>query len=173
MKRLFLFVFLFVSITGYAQKLLSGSFVLPESEKYIEVDWDCSKTVFDKKYNETEWKSIIGEKDWNNAKSEALAFILNKMNDEMKKSRLIAVKSGENLQSSYVLYISPLTLDKKGNNVTLYILKEKKTGAELGRLRKKGDGGHWGTLANLLGDGYEEAASDIGGYIKKHNKVKK
>lgn len=44
--------------TSYSQKVL-GSFSLPESEKFLDVKWDWSKAVIDKKLTEKEL-AIVG-----------------------------------------------------------------------------------------------------------------
>ena len=170
MKTILLIATIMVSSYCHAQKIISGSFELPTSETYLAVDWDCTKTVFEKKYNESEWSSINGEKEWNEAKSEAMGLILRKMNDELEKSRIMVVRANEKLKASYTMYICPLKLDRKGNNVSQYVIKANSNGEELGRIQVNGDGGHWGTFANLLGDGYEEAAKKVGKFINKKNK---
>ena len=173
MKKFYVFILLTISsVSCYSQKLISGSFELPESEKYLAVDWDFSKTVFEKKFNEIEWTAINGEKEWEDAKSEALAFILVEMCGKMDKASIIAIKTGSNFTSNYTLYICPIRLNKKGDNVSLYVLKENSTGKECGVCRITGDGGSHGTLGNLLGDGFEEAARKMGKYLKSCNRQK-
>ena len=71
MKNLLLLFLLSFSLSGSAQKVLSGSFELPANEKYLALDWDCSQTLFDKKFTEKEWKSMKGE-DWDIAKKEVI-----------------------------------------------------------------------------------------------------
>lgn len=172
MKNLFIFVFIFATSNCFAQKVISGSFALPESETYLYVDWDFSETLFEKKYNEKEWEAMnAGE--WTKAKSEALGFILNEMNEILKKSRIIVIQKGSDLKAEYTLYISAIKLDRKGNNKSFFILKKNDSGEEIGKAQIKGDGGHWGSLGNLLGDGYEEAARKMGSLLKKNNKLKK
>ncbi len=173
MKKFILFAMMLMALPCYSQKLLSGSFTLPAQEKYLIVDWDFSKTIFEKKYAEKEWIAMHGQKEWEEATSEALTLILKKMNDKMERTRIIAIKKGSDLKAAYTLFISPISLDRKGNNKSLYILKMNSTGEEIGKCQLKGDGGHWGSLANLLGDGYEEAAGKMGKFIVKHNKMKK
>lgn len=91
------------------------------------------------------------------------------MNDHMGKTRIIAVLPGSELHGNYTLYICPEKLDSKGNNKTIYILKDAKS-TELGKAVFTGDGGHWGTFANLMGDGYENAGKKLASLIKKYNK---
>ena len=172
MKKLFVMALLgLFSLTSYAQKVLSGSFELPANEKYLALDWDCSQTLFEKKFTEKEWKSMKGA-DWDEAKKEVLEEIIRDMNTKMSKTRVVAVLPGSELQGAYTLYICPHTLDSKGNNKTTYILKDAQ-GNEIGRTEFKGSGGHWGSFANLMGDGYEDAGEKLASLITKYNKTKK
>ena len=168
MRKLFLLALLGVTLSGNAQKVLNGSFELPADEKYLALDWDCAQTLFDKKYTEKEWQAIKGD-DWNQAKKQVIEGIVRDMNDHMGKTRIIAVLPGSELHGNYTLYICPEKLDSKGNNKTIYILKDAK-GDELGKAVFTGDGGHWGTFANLMGDGYENAGKKLASLIKKYNK---
>jgi hypothetical protein len=171
MRKLLVLSFLMVSLCSNAQKVLSGSFELPVNEKYLTLDWDCSETIIDKKYNEKEWQSVKGD-DWPKAKMQVLERIVSDTNDHLKKSRIIVVLPGSELKGLYTLYICPIKLDSKGNNKTNYILRDG-NGNEVGKAQFNGDGGHWGTYANLLGDGYENAGSKLASLIKKYNKNKK
>ena len=56
MKKLLVLALCFMSLSSYAQKAKSGSFELPANEKYITFDWDCSETLFEKRYDEREWR---------------------------------------------------------------------------------------------------------------------
>ena len=157
-------------MTCFAEKM-EGTFTLPENEKYLCIDWDFSETVFEKKFDEKEWQSMIGKEEWENAKKEALSQIILHINTKMKKSRIIAVKSKSDLKSNYTLYIAPISLDKKGNNKSKYILKNSVTDEVVGEMIAKGDGGHWGDLANLLWDGYEEMSEKIAKKLVRDNKL--
>lgn len=172
MKHLFTIALLAVSISAHSQKVITGSFYLPIGEKYLRLDWDFSYTIFEKKLNETEWKATNGEKEWETAKSEAMAVILREMNGKMEKSRILVVAPESSVESKYTLYICPLRLNRKGDNKTRYVLKEDATGYELGICQLSGDGGSFGSLGNLLGDGYEEEARKMGKFLKSNNKMK-
>ena len=172
MKNLLFFVFILVSLPGYTQSTVSGSFELPKEEKYLAVDWDCSETLFEKKHNEKEWEALLGKEEWQKAKSEALSDILVEMNNKMGKARITVVKAESELKGNYTMYIAPIKLNRKGDNNSFYILKRNSDGAEVGRVKLSGDGGSFGSLANLLWDGYEEAARKMGRYLTHHNKLK-
>lgn len=172
MKKVLLFVFMLISIPGYSQKTISGNFQLPEEEKYLAVDWDCSQTLFEKKHNEKEWESLIGKEEWEKAKSESLSDILVEMNNKMRKARITVVKPTNELKANYTMYIAPIKLNRKGDNTSFYILKRNSDGVEVGRVKLSGDGGSFGSLANLLWDGYEEESRKMGSYLTRNNKSK-
>lgn len=172
-KNCILFIILLFSLSGYSQTLVSGTFTLPEEEKYLGVSWNCSETVFENKYNETEWENLMGKEEWQQAKKEALVQIVMEMSTKMEKSRITLVKEGSDFQPGYTMYICPVKLNRKGDNKSFYVIINNATGEEVGRLRLGGDGGHFGSLANLLWDGYEEAARKMGKYITSHNKTKR
>ena len=160
----FLFSFALAASTC-AQTVISGSFDCLATEKAVCIKWDFTNVVFEKKFNEQEWAEIKGAEEWGKAKEEAMDVIIENVNDMLKKEQVFIVKNSE--KANYVITIFPLTLDRKGNNKSEYVLTDIKNGNEEGRILIKGDGGHWGDIANLLGDGYEEAARKLGKYIKK------
>lgn len=165
-----------VSVTMYAQvhpTKIKGSFTLPDSEKYLTLKFDFSQTVFEKKFNEEEWAVMNGKENWKEAQKEALERIVKLMNEKMTKTRIMMVLDGYEMKSSYTLYITPLELYKNGKNESVYILKNNETGEILGSANGRGYGGHFGSLGNLIGDGYENIAPSVGKLIAKHNKLKK
>lgn len=166
MRRLMLFALLMASIAVKAQTVM-GSFKLPAEEKYITLDWDCSKTKFENRMNEQEWRAIKGE-DWDEAKKDVLHDMVTDLNEKLNNTRFIAILPGSELKSSFTIYICPLTLDKNGKNVTAFVLKDG-TGTEVGSAMLHGSGGRIGSLPNLVGDGYENAASKLAKIIKTHN----
>ena len=174
-KVLLLFVFL-IEVSAFCfSQLVKGDFTIPLSDKYIVLKFDCSNTVFEKKYNETDWGLIVGADEWTKAKKEALARIVGMMNEKMKKTRIIMVVENPSstistIESNYTLYIMPLTLNRKGKNKSNFMLKENLTGKVLGYTTVSGGGGHFGSLGNLLGDGYEDSAPDVAKLIAKYNK---
>lgn len=171
-KYLLVVLCLLISTTSYSQKVL-GSFSLPESEKFLDVKWDWSKAVIDKKLTEKEWAIVVGENDWEQAKLEALQLITREMNEKLENSRIMVIAPGSEKKTACTLFITPISYNKKGFNVSQYILINNQTGNQVGICEIKGDGGKIGSVGNLLGDGYEESARKIGTILKKYNKVKK
>lgn len=177
-KFCFLFVVLLVSVRMSGQNLINyeGKFTLPESEKYVKLDFDFSETVFEKKYNEKDWNLVVGKEEWEEAKQEALERIVKMMNEKMTGSRIIFVtdemiESGNyNIVSNYTLFILPVKLNKKGKNYSNFVLKCNATGEVLGTAETAGGGAHFGSLGNMLGDGYENSGPAVAKIIRKHNK---
>lgn len=181
MKKIILLLSLILPIVANAQKSpqfdeLAGTFTLPETEKYVTLKFDCSKTVFEKKYNEADWILLIGEKEWEEAKQEAMERIVKMMNEKMTKTRLIlvlenmAIPGNPELQPNFTLYIIPKMLYKNGRNVSQFVLKDNNSNAILGSIYIKGTGAHFGSLGNMLGDGYESSAPDVAKLLVKYNK---
>lgn len=171
-KKIILSLFFLVSIAGYSQKV-TGTFSLPESEKFLDLKWDWSKAIIDKKLTEKEWAAVVGEKTWEEAKHEALLLIAREMNEKLVNSRIMIVSPENDTKTAYTLYITPYFYEKKGNNTSLYILVDNKTGNKIGACEVYGTGGKIGSVGNLLGDGYEESARKIAGVLRKYNKVRK
>lgn len=172
MKRLlFLVVTVMIFVDCYSQKV-TGTFTIPESEKFISLEWDWSEAVIDKKLSENDWAAINGEEYWEKAKMEALKLIAREMNEKMTNSRVAILSPESDRTTAYKLFIRPVWYNKKGNNESFYILKETSTGNSVGRCKLYGAGGSIGSVANLLGDGYEEAARKMGSILKKYNKIK-
>ena len=172
MKKFFVIsLLLLMSAVSFSQKV-TGTFTLPESERFISIDWDWSDAVIDKKYNEADWVLVNGKDYWEKAKLEVLTLLAREMNSKMEKSRITVISPENNKKTAYTLYICPIKYSKKGDNVSIYRLKDNSSGMEIGSCKLSGDGGSIGSVANLLGDGYEEAARQMGKILKRYNKLK-
>jgi len=81
--------------------------------------------------------------------------------------------SNNSVKSNYTMYIAPISLDRKGKNESLFILVNNETGENYGATKMRGFGGHFGSLGNLLGQGYKKAAPAVALEFAKQNKNKK
>lgn len=172
MKKLFfIYSFLLLSAVSFSQKV-TGTFTLPEGEKFISIGWDWSDAVIDKKYNEADWIVVNGKEYWEKAKLEVLSLLVREMNSKMEKARITVISPENEKKTKYTLFICPIKYSKKGDNVSIYRLKETSSGEEIGSCKLSGDGGSFGSVANLLGDGYEEAARKMGTILKRYNRIK-
>ena len=71
-----------------------------------------------------------------------------------------------NTNAKYTLSVKPISVSKKGDNTNeCYILDE--DGNALVKFQISGSGGHWGSMSNLWGDGYEDAAKSLASFILK------
>lgn len=188
-KYSILFVVLLTSLSLWGQKThywisgspytLKGTYKLPESEKYVLLDFDFSETLFEKRISVADWAILNGEEEWEKAKQEALEIIVEVMNKEMTQTRIIFVlntmnKTGtKKIDSNYTLFIKPIELNKKGKNKSEFVLKDTSTGEILGSVVASGPGVHFGSLGNMLGEGYERNAPVIAKIIQKENKLPK
>ena len=96
---------------------------------------------------------VNGKEYWEKAKLEVLSLIVREMNSKMEKSRITVISPESDRRTAYTLYICPIKYSKKGDNVSIYRLKETSSGEEIGSCKLSGDGGSFGSVANLLGDG--------------------
>jgi hypothetical protein len=180
-KLLLLIIICLLPLAMIAQNpvKVKGSLTLPETEKYLVLKFDFSETVFEKKYNEADWAMLNGQEEWEKAKEEALTAIVNWMNEEMTKTRIIMVHekmtntANPAFKSNFTLYIAPQTYAKNGKNKSMYILKNNETGEVLGSVSTYDGGGVFGSLGNLLSEAFDSNAPLVAKKIAKDNKLKK
>lgn len=168
MKRIFIFAtFLAISLCVSAQKeKISSSFEILKDESVVDIMFSFKETVFEKKFNEEQWIEIHGEDEWNKAKEEAMQIIVSNVNEKLRKQALFVKKHNPQKNCHYTIIVAPIKLDRNGNNVSYYYLRDNTSNTIIARKKINGDGGRFGDLANLLGDGYEEAARSLGRSIK-------
>lgn len=85
-------------------------------------------------------------------------------NDEIKKTGLYFVSGPE---KKYTFYFYPQDIKKKGDNNINCVVKETATGETLAEFSIEGEGGSWGKMSNLWGDGFKDAGEKLGKVIKK------
>ncbi len=87
-----------------------------------------------------------------------------KVNKKLEKIPLaLAKKEG----CKYTLRIVPLNIDNKGNNELQCTIVENESQKIIADFVVKGEGGHWGSMSNLWGDGFEHAGETLGNLIYK------
>ena len=108
------------------------------------------------KYNaknelENELKPVVQEK------------VIKSLNNKLsKKGAFVTLNSN----AKYTLLVKPVSVSMKGDNTNdCYILDE--FGNILVKFHISGSGGHWGTMSNLWGDGYEDSAKRIASFVVK------
>lgn len=162
---------LMVALTINAQKISEGKIPSLKGETKINLKIDYSemkienKTIADwleyrqatqPKYDakselENDLKPVVQEK------------IAKTLNDKLSKKGAFVTVNGT---AKYTLLIKPISVSKKGDNTNeCSILDE--SGNSLVKFQVSNSGGHWGSMSNLWGDGYEESAKDIASFVVK------
>lgn len=172
MRKILLFlIVIMVTLTVGAQKILEGTKPSLKGVNKIRLKIDFSetkianKTVADwleyrqasqPKYNaknelENELKPAVQEK------------VIKSLNNKLsKKGAFVTLNSN----AKYTLLVKPVSVSMKGDNTNdCYILDE--FGNILVKFHISGSGGHWGTMSNLWGDGYEDSAKSIASFVVK------
>lgn len=172
MRKILLFlIVIMVTLTVGAQKILEGTKPSLKGVNKISLKIDFSETKIDNKtvadwleyrqasqpkYNaknelENELKPVVQEK------------VIKSLNDKLsKKGAFVTLNSN----AKYTLLVKPVSVSMKGDNTNdCYILDE--FGNILVKFHISGSGGHWGTMSNLWGDGYEDSAKSIASFVVK------
>lgn len=172
MRKILLFlIVIMVTLTVGAQKILEGTKPSLKGVNKIRLKIDFSETKIDNKtvadwleyrqasqpkYNaknelENELKPVVQEK------------VIKSLNNKLsKKGAFVTLNSN----AKYTLLVKPISVSMKGDNTNdCYILDE--FGNILVKFHISGSGGHWGTMSNLWGDGYEDSAKSIASFVVK------
>lgn len=172
MRKILLFlIVIMVTLTVGAQKILEGTKPSLKGVNKIRLKIDFSETKIDNKtvadwleyrqasqpkYNaknelENELKPVVQEK------------VIKSLNNKLsKKGAFVTLNSN----AKYTLLVKPVSVSMKGDNTNdCYILDE--FGNILVKFHISGSGGHWGTMSNLWGDGYEDSAKSIASFVVK------
>ena len=154
----------FISLTGYAQKLVSGSLAEVFRQETLNVAVDYSKASIDG-IKESSLLNIGGEraKDWQRDKEEINSkFILAlhlKIND--------IIEVGRYPDANYTLVFIPTSFDDDGE-VNGYAEIIDTDGTSVAKIEKiNGDGGRWGSFTNLCGDAMERAGENVGKLLQR------
>ncbi len=90
--------------------------------------------------------------------------VVEEANDKLEKSRVVITqKEG----CKYTLCIRPLAIDKKGNNRIEFLVIETDSQKIVSTFVIEGKGGHFGSMANLWGDGFGDAGEQLGDVLRK------
>lgn len=172
MKKIALILMaIMVTLTTDAQKILDGSIPSLKGEGKINLKIDFSETKIDNKsiadwleYRQATQPKYDAQKELENElKPVVQEKILKVLNNKLsKKGAFVTI----NTNAKYTLSVKTISVSKKGDNTNeCYILDE--DGNALVKFQISGSGGHWGSMSNLWGDGYEDAAKKIASFILK------
>ena len=146
-KTALILMAIMVTLTTDAQKILDGAIPSLKGEGKINLKIDFSETKIDN-------KSIADWLEYRQA-TQPKYDAQKELEEELKP-----------VVQEKILKILNNKLSKKGDNTNeCYILDE--DGNALVKFQIPGSGGHWGSMSNLWGDGYEDAAKSLASFILK------
>lgn len=170
-KILFFLVAIMVTLTIGAQKVLEGSKPSLKGVNKISLKIDFSETKIDNKsiadwleYRQASQPKYDAKKELENElKPVVQEKVIKSLNNKLsKKGAFVTLNSN----AKYTLLVKPVSVSMKGDNTNdCYIVDE--FGNILVKFHISGSGGHWGTMSNLWGDGYEDSAKSIASFVVK------
>ncbi len=170
-KALFLLAAMLITLSAEARaKLVYGSASL-NGETKINLRFDYSNTKIDNRqiaewleYRQAEQPGYDAVNELEKGIKPTLQGMVAKaINSKLKKKGAFVTTNGS---ANYTVLVCPITISKKGSNTnTCYILN--KDGDVLMEFTVKGRGGRWGSMSNLVGDGYADSGKDIASLVAK------
>lgn len=159
------------AISAGAQKITSGAMPSLKGETKINIVYDYSQITIDGKkinewleYRQASQPDYDAKNEWENELKPALTgAFAEQVNKKIEKNGAFLAVSKD---ANYTLTLIPTDVKKKGNNLNICTITDKK-GKELVRFEVKGSGGTFGTMANLWGDGYKDTGKAVGGILAK------
>jgi hypothetical protein len=174
MKRNLLFiVFASVVLNAWSQNVSEGSIGFLEfQESLIDVKFDFSQTKFEDGHDFDWWIEEATSKDvWENKTMPYITKkLINELNDNANEKYIYFTTNSD--KADYTMIVTPLTLDKKGNNEIVFVFIDNKSNEVKLKLCNKAKGGKIGSFTNLQGDGFGAAGNSIGKFLKKNVKQK-
>lgn len=170
MKRLLFIIMLLVALVGaQAQIVTKGDMPSLVGERKIGVVFDYSQMTINSlsvadwlDYRQTEQPAYNAEKELQNELKPSLqeAFVT-AVNKKLARFSVFLV-NGKN--ANYTLTVYPLNVRKNGNNMTECVMTDK-AGNHVVTFTVEGNGGTFGTMANLWGDGYKSVGKKVGNLL--------
>lgn len=175
MKNLFLIAtMLMISLSTLAQKIVSGQMPSLKGEIKINLVIDYSQMTIDSKsvdnwleYRQAAQPDYNAEDELEKGLKPALkeAFV-SQINKKLEKR---GAYLAETKDANYTLILIPHNVRKKGDNINTCVITDK-TDRELVSIEVKGDGGNFGSMSNLWGDGYSDTGEKMGSFLAKYFK---
>lgn len=177
MKKLFLLfvIALFVGNIN-AQKLIEGTVSVLKDKKNLNMEVDFSKAKF---WNRMTIDDFLYMKTEEEDEGEAWKDYWNKdcVKSFIKKFSKSANENlfGENFRigtypdSKYTAVFFVSSVDEDGEISGIIVIKEQYTNKTVAVISKiHGEGGHYGSIENLIGDGMERAGKQFGRFLTKN-----
>ncbi|SET24842.1 hypothetical protein [Prevotella sp. kh1p2] len=177
-KLLLLAVVLMAAVAVNAKDEFTGSFAPLAGEAKIKVveDWNNTKIVGRQladwlEYRQAEQPEYNAENEWENElKPQLKECLLGKANEKLEDMGLFLSETGE---TKFVMTVHPVSVEKKGNQVVEFTVREASTQKEVVKFTINGKGGTFGSMSNLWGDGFKDTGKKLANLLKNElNKLK-
>jgi hypothetical protein len=174
MKKVnFMTLCLMLSIMSvHAQKLKEGSLAFLNGEKELNIVFDFTGALIDNK-SEKDFVDIQGVRkgdEWktkweNSTKKGFYILFLVKFNEHLIGKH--ELRGGSFPNATYQATIRINKIDSDGEVRGEAVFTQANSTELLARVKINGDGGRWGSLENLFGDGFEKAGDKFGKFVAR------
>lgn len=175
MKNILITFFLFIGLFSVtkAQKTLEGSFDFIKDLKKINIIIDYSEAKIDGKSEESFIISKTLEEDegeewrnyWNNKVKKIFMYKFTSAINENKGLMSLGFLAGDFPDALYTATYKLKRVDSDGELYGNIIFTEKSSNKIVAIIKLNGDGGHWGSIENLMGDAFEKAGIKLGRFL--------
>ncbi|MCI6550861.1 MAG: hypothetical protein MR450_08400 [Prevotella sp.] len=150
-----------------AEEKIEGSLAELKGKTKIKVVEDWTGTAIAGKsledwllFRQTEQPNYDAKHEWEEElKPRLLEDLPRTANEKMTKTNLFLVRD---VDTRFVMTIHPVSVEKKGNCIITCTIREAKTGHQLAQIVIEGNGGKFGSMSNLWGDGFRSAGKELG-----------
>ena len=168
MKKLFFIALVLMATmmsanTSLAQKLQSGSLDFLSSTNTLAVAIDYSQAIISKLTYSTRCEV---DPDWKKGEEEIEKRFVIALAEELSKHGI-----GISKNSSYTLNLIPIKIDNDGETRAQLYVKDADGNSVAFIDNLHGEGGRFGSLTNLTGDGMERLAHSLGSFLGKQKRL--
>ncbi|MCI6618995.1 MAG: hypothetical protein MSD82_09085 [Prevotella sp.] len=171
-KILLLAALLMGALSIQAEEKIEGSLAELKGETKIKVVEDWAGTAIAGKsledwllFRQAEQPKYDAKQEWEDElKPRLLDDLPHTANEKLTKCNLFLVRD---VDTRFVMTIHPVSVEKKGNCVLTCTICEAKTGRSIATIHLEGDGGKFGSMSNLWGDGFKSAGKRLGTLMTK------
>ncbi len=171
-KALFLLAAVLITLSaGASSKVLSGTAPSLQGVTKINLKFDYSNLLIEKKaiadwleYRQATQPNYDAEEELEKQiKPNLQEKIIDALNSKLEKQKAFVTTNGS---ADYTIVVRPLTINKNGTNTNTCCILDK-DGNVLVEFSAMGKGGKWGSLSNLVGDGYKNSGKEIASFVAK------
>ena len=153
--------------------IITGSLEFLKGEKELEINFDYSNVVIKnmKEKDFLEMKAMERGEKWVKYWNEEVKNTLKvKFIKHFNEKGILYAGFKDNPQAEYVATIYLFQVNEKGSIQSEVVFTKRGASQELARLRLNSRGGKFGTLENLMGEGYKRAGEDLARLIQRELK---